>query len=85
MSERPAAAFKAIPDWRLAARVLGYGTQVFAVADTEIRKLKRDPSEVLTRALQPAVWLLLFGQVMALCAALMPAAATTLISWRRAY
>jgi ABC-2 type transport system permease protein len=65
MSERPAAAFKAIPDWRLAARVLGYGTQVFAVADTEIRKLKHDPSEVLTRALQPAIWLLLFGQVMA--------------------
>jgi ABC-2 type transport system permease protein len=49
----------------LAAPLLGYATQVFAVADTEIRKLKHDPSEVLTRALQPAIWLLLFGQVMA--------------------
>ena len=40
-------------------------TQVFAVADAEIRKLRHDPNELLTRALQPAIWLLLFGQVMA--------------------
>jgi ABC-2 type transport system permease protein len=46
-------------------RVAGYFTQVFAVADTEVRKLRHDPSELLTRALQPAIWLLLFGQVMA--------------------
>lgn len=45
--------------------VAGYLTQVFAVADTEVRKLRHDPSELLTRALQPAIWLLLFGQVMA--------------------
>ncbi|MGA2795116.1 MAG: ABC transporter permease [Roseiarcus sp.] len=47
------------------ASVLGYLTQVFAVADAEIRKLRHDPNELLTRALQPAIWLLLFGQVMA--------------------
>jgi ABC-2 type transport system permease protein len=46
-------------------RVAGFFTQVFAVADTEVRKLRHDPSELLTRALQPAIWLLLFGQVMA--------------------
>ena len=45
--------------------MLGYFTQVFAVVDTELRKLRRDPSELLTRALQPAIWLLLFGNVMA--------------------
>ena len=43
----------------------GYFTQAFAVADTEVRKLRHDPSELVTRALQPAIWLLLFGQVMA--------------------
>ena len=46
-------------------RIAGYFTQVFAVADTEARKLRHDPSELMTRALQPAIWLLLFGQVMA--------------------
>ena len=42
-----------------------YGTEVYAVADAEIRKLRRDPSEILTRAIQPAIWLVLFGGVMA--------------------
>ncbi len=49
----------------LLERVAGYFTQMLAVADTEVRKLRHDPSELLTRALQPAIWLLLFGQVMA--------------------
>ena len=65
MSDRHAAAFRAILDWAPAERISDYCTQVYAVADTEIRKLRHDPSEVLTRALQPAIWLLLFGQVMA--------------------
>ncbi|WP_262029272.1 ABC transporter permease [Microvirga sp. Mcv34] len=47
------------------APIAGYITQVYAVADAEIQKLRHDPSELLTRALQPAIWLLLFGQVMA--------------------
>ncbi|MFZ1963948.1 MAG: ABC transporter permease [Roseiarcus sp.] len=46
-------------------RVARYFTQVAAVADAEVRKLRHDPSELMTRALQPAIWLLLFGQVMA--------------------
>lgn len=36
-----------------------------ALADVELRKLRRDPTELLTRALQPALWLLIFGQVFA--------------------
>src|SRR5215469_2813044 len=36
-----------------------------ALADVEFRKLRRDPTELLTRALQPALWLLVFGQVFA--------------------
>jgi ABC-2 type transport system permease protein len=54
-----------IPERTSVARVSGFFTQIYAVADTEIRKLRHDPSELLTRALQPAIWLLLFGQVMA--------------------
>ncbi len=38
---------------------------VLTVADAEIRKLCRDPAELLTRAVQPVLWLVVFGQVMA--------------------
>ncbi len=34
-----------------------------ALADVELRKLFRDPTELFTRAIQPALWLLIFGQV----------------------
>lgn len=46
-------------------RAWDYGTEVHAVADAEIRKLRHDPSELVTRAIQPAIWLVLFGEVMA--------------------
>lgn len=50
---------------RILGRVADYLLQVFAVADAEISKLRHDPGELFTRALQPAIWLLLFGEVMA--------------------
>jgi len=34
-----------------------------ALAEVELRKLARDPVELLTRAIQPTLWLLVFGQV----------------------
>lgn len=34
-----------------------------ALTDIEVRKLLRDPTELLTRAIQPALWLVIFGQV----------------------
>jgi ABC-2 type transport system permease protein len=37
----------------------------FAIAATEVAKLRRDPTEILTRAVQPALWLIVFGQVFA--------------------
>lgn len=46
-------------------RIANYMTEVQAVADSEIRKLRHDPTELLTRAIQPAIWLVLFGEVMA--------------------
>ena len=42
-----------------------YAIQTWAVAAAEIQKLWHDPWELFTRAVQPALWLLLFGQVMA--------------------
>lgn len=37
--------------------------KTLAVVSMDLRKLRRDPSELLTRAIQPALWLLVFGQV----------------------
>lgn len=34
-----------------------------AVSDAEIRKLLRDPTELFSRAVQPVLWLAVFGQV----------------------
>ena len=42
-----------------------YVTQTWAVGAAEMQKLYHDPLELLTRAVQPVLWLLLFGEVMA--------------------
>jgi len=39
--------------------------KTWVIADFEIRKILHDPTDVFTRAVQPALWLLIFGQVMA--------------------
>jgi len=41
----------------------GYARQTLAVAEADIRKLIHDPIELLTRMVQPVLWLLIFGQV----------------------
>ena len=38
-------------------------TKTAVIAELEVRKLRHDPTEVLTRAVQPALWLLIFGEV----------------------
>lgn len=38
----------------------------------EARKLRHDPTELITRAVQPALWLLVFGEVMANVGAIKP-------------
>jgi ABC-2 type transport system permease protein len=35
------------------------------IAEIEIRKLRHDPTELFTRAVQPALWLVIFGQAIA--------------------
>ena len=37
--------------------------KTFVITEFELRKLRHDFTELITRALQPALWLLIFGQV----------------------
>jgi ABC-2 type transport system permease protein len=37
--------------------------KTLTIAEIEARKLRHDPTELVTRAVQPALWLLVFGQV----------------------
>lgn len=39
--------------------------QILAIIEVDLRKLRHDPTELLTRTFQPVIWLLLFGQAMA--------------------
>lgn len=41
----------------------GFLRDTAAIVATELAKLRRDPSEILSRSIQPALWLLVFGQV----------------------
>ena len=43
--------------------VASFVRQALAVAGAEMHKLWRDPTELLTRSVQPVLWLLVFGQV----------------------
>ncbi len=44
-------------------RILQFFYKTLVIAELEVRKLKHDPTELFTRALQPALWMLLFGEV----------------------
>ncbi|HMK87594.1 MAG TPA: ABC transporter permease [Steroidobacteraceae bacterium] len=39
-------------------------TECYAIAEVELRKLIRDPTELMSRAIQPVLWLAVFGQVL---------------------
>jgi ABC-2 type transport system permease protein len=51
------------PALGLLAAVGGFVDKTLIIAELEIRKLRHDPTELLTRAIQPALWLLIFGEV----------------------
>jgi len=40
-------------------------SQIFAMVELEFRRVIHDPSEMVTRAIQPILWLVVFGGVMA--------------------
>ena len=44
--------------------VAGFFKKTWVIAELEARKIRHDPSEIITRAVQPALWLLVFGQVL---------------------
>ena len=58
-----------------------YATQAWGVVATEVQKLRHDPVELFTRAVQPVLWLMLFGEVMARVRGVAPGDSLTLISW----
>jgi ABC-2 type transport system permease protein len=41
----------------------GFIDKTFVITEFELRKLRHDFTELITRALQPALWLLIFGEV----------------------
>jgi ABC-2 type transport system permease protein len=52
------------PFWvNLFAVVAGFVTKTLVIAELEVRKLRHDFTEMIVRAIQPALWLLLFGEV----------------------
>ena len=58
-----AADMSANVDQRKRAAILQFITKTLAVAVMEMQKLRHDPTELVTRAIQPMLWLLVFGQV----------------------
>lgn len=58
-------------EWRVAQRdnlfrqLVRFVDKTLVIAELEIRKLRHEPTDILTRAVQPILWLLIFGQVMA--------------------
>ena len=57
-AERPAV-------WAEPVAPVRFVLDAWTIAEGELRKLRHDPTELLTRAVQPLLWLLVFGQVMA--------------------
>ncbi len=43
--------------------VFAFFQQTAAIAEIELKKLVRDPTEVLARAVQPVLWIVIFGNV----------------------
>ena len=45
------------------ASILSFINKTMIVTELEVRKLRHDATDLITRAIQPALWLLVFGQV----------------------
>ncbi len=45
------------------AAAANFINKTIVIAELEVRKLRHDPTELFTRALQPALWMLVFGEV----------------------
>ncbi len=47
----------------LIGRFANFVNKTLVITELEVRKLRHDPTELLTRAAQPALWMLVFGEV----------------------
>ncbi len=61
-------------------KCLVYFQQGLAIVEADLRKLRHDPFEIFTRMIQPAIWLLIFGQAMAKVKAI-PVAETSYLDY----
>lgn len=50
---------------RKVSAVVGFIRKTLIIAQMEILRLRHDPTELFSRAVQPALWLLIFGEVFA--------------------
>ncbi len=64
MYDAPAKVFDSAADLSRPSKFVEYATQIHAVAAAEFVKLKHDPIELFSRAVQPILWLVIFGKVM---------------------
>jgi ABC-2 type transport system permease protein len=63
MSHALAAPLAASADPSFRRAFVGFFYKTYVIAEFEVRKLTHDPTELVTRAVQPALWLLIFGEV----------------------
>jgi ABC-2 type transport system permease protein len=52
-----------IPKTNALAALLSFLDKTWVIAELEARKIRHDPTELVMRAVQPALWLIIFGQV----------------------
>ena len=65
MSHAPDAPLSASAEPGALSSIGAFVYKTGVIAELEIRKLKHDPTEMITRAVQPALWLLVVGEVFA--------------------
>ena len=53
----------AAPSFNPLRAIISFIDKTLVIADLEARKLRHDPTEMITRAIQPVLWLLVFGEV----------------------
>ena len=76
-AERPAA-------WAEPPALLRFAVDTISIARSELRKVRRDPIEIATRAVQPILWLVVFGTVMSSVRAIPTGSLPTWTTWRPA-
>jgi ABC-2 type transport system permease protein len=60
----PAAAYPPrLPRLTPLAALVDFCKKTLTIAEWEVRKLRHDPTDIITRTVQPVLWLLIFGEV----------------------